>query len=264
MLSPSVKLLHLMAIVFIIAAVAAGDSIPVANHSFEDPIVPPEANPPAWPVVADWIELDMDPLGYSQNTGVFTNVTDIANTDGNQLAFLGGEQGNALLQDLSPVYQVGRSYRMTVGVCISAQYPPIDPNGLELAFYYTDPNDPNRFDVVVSTTQPPSGFTSTVLEDNIVNLTEVQEDDPWMGKQIGIAIRATGPMGGFWDLDNVRVWEYPLTPNFTDDTFVNLADFAIMALDWLSCEHPIADVTGDGCVDGADVVVFAEYWLDDV
>ena len=250
-------------ILFLSAAVYA-DSIPVANYSFESPVVPSDVNVPALPIVTDWIELDMDPLGYSQNTGVFTNVTGIANTDANQLAFLGGEQGNALLQDLSATYQVGKSYKMTVGVCVSAQYPPPDPNGLELAFYYTEPADPNRIDIVSAITPEPNSFTSTTLEDNSIYLPTVQAEDAWADKGIGIAIRATGPLGGYWDLDNVRVTEYPLVPNFDDASIVNLSDFAIMALDWLYCDEPVTDVTGEGCVDEEDLLILMEYWLDNV
>jgi hypothetical protein len=206
----------------------------------------------------------MDPLGYSQNTGVFLNVTGIAGADANQVAFLGGEQGNAFLQDLNYVYQEGKSYKLTVGVCVSAQYPPSDPNGVELAFYYTTPNDPNRIDIVSGITLAPSQFSSEVLEDNSIYLPTVQQDDPWAGQTIGIAFRATGPFGGYWDLDNVRVTEYPLVPNFTDDSFVDLADFAKMAYDWQSCDDPLTDVTGEGCVDFDDFLILLSYWLDNV
>jgi len=40
-----------------------------------------------------------------------------------------------------------------------------------------------------------------------VYLPPVQADDPWAGKPIGIAIRAAGEAGGFWDLDGVRLAE---------------------------------------------------------
>ena len=237
-------------------------SVSVKNYSFEDPYVPP-VEPYADPNVTDWIELDNDSIN-SANTGVFVNVTGIANTDGGQLAFLGSQQGNALLQDLEAAYQVGKSYKLTVGVCVSAQYPPLDPNGLQLAFYYTSQADPNRIDVVSATTSEPNSFTSTALEDNSIYLPTVQTDDPWAGKTIGIAIRATGLMGGYWDLDNVRVTEYPLVPNFTDDTIVNFADFAAMAADWLYCDDPLTDVTGDGCVNEDDLLILMESWLDNV
>lgn len=240
------------------------DAIPVANHSFEDPVVP-FAEPYVLTYVTDWIELDMDPLGYSSNTGVFLNVTNIANVDGGQLALLGGEYGNAFLQNLPATYQIGKSYRMTVGICLPGDeyYQPLDPNALSLSFYYGDPvNDPNCYFKTES--QPSSDLTTNALKDYSVYLPTVQAEDAWAGKTIGIAIRATGPMGGYWDLDNVRVTEYPLVPNFTDDSIVNLADFAMMAADWLSCDEPFTDVTGEGCVDEADLLILAEYWLENV
>ncbi|MDH4202277.1 MAG: hypothetical protein OEV87_05235, partial [Phycisphaerae bacterium] len=72
------------------------------------------------------------------------------------------------------------------------------------------------------------------------------------------------PMGGYWDVDNVRVTEYPLVPNFTDDSIVNFADFAKMAADWLYCDDPVTDVTGEGCVNEDDLLILMEYWLDNV
>ncbi|MHC4772409.1 MAG: hypothetical protein ACYS8S_02285, partial [Planctomycetota bacterium] len=235
--------------------------IPVANHSFEDPNGPFDSLP-ALPYVTDWIELDND-LDNSANTGVFPNSTGIANADANQLAFLGSEQGNAFLQDLIATYRVGKSYKMTVGVCVSAQYPPLDPNALALSFYYDDPvSDPNGY--IATASQPPLNLTSTALEDYSVYLPTVQAGDAWAGQPIGIAIRATGPLGGYWDLDNVRVVEYPLVPNFTDDSIVNLADFAMMAIDWLYCDEPATDVTGEGCVNENDLLILMEYWLSNV
>ena len=258
------QVLRLLPIVFVLSLFVSvyADSIPVANYSFEDPNGP-FGTPPALPYATDWIELDMDPLGYSQNTGVFLNVTGIADANGVQLAFLGSQEGNAFLQDLNATYQVGKSYKLTVGVCVSAQYPPLDPNALSLSFYYGDPvSDPNNYFQTAS--QPPLDLDPNTLIDYSVFLPTVQAEEPWAGESIGIAIRATGPMGGFWDLDNVRVTEYPLVPNFDDAPIVNLADFAIMALDWLYCDEPITDVTGEGCVDQEDLLILMEYWLDNV
>jgi hypothetical protein len=35
----------------------------------------------------------------------------------------------------------------------------------------------------------------------------VHSDDAWAGQTVGVAIRATGVAGGFWDLDDVRLTE---------------------------------------------------------
>jgi hypothetical protein len=153
---------------------------------------------------------------------------------------------------------------MTVAICVSAQFQPPDPEGLVLAFTYHAENDPNVIDIVTSMSPQPSQYTSVNLEDHSVYLPTIQEGDPWAGRPIGIAIRAFGEPGGFWDLDNVRVMEYPRTPNFTDDTVVNFADFAMMAADWQFCDMPETDVTGEGCVDLEDILILMEYWLRNV
>ena len=141
-------------------------------------------------------------------------------------------------------------------------YQPQDPNALALSFYYRNSNgDPNYFETA---SQPPADLTTTALKDFSVYLPVVEAEHSWTGKTIGIAIRATGPYGGYWDLDNVRVTEFPLVPNFTDDSVVNLYDFAMMAADWLLCGELFTDVTGEGCVDEADLLILAEYWLDNV
>ena len=178
---------------------------------------------------------------------------------------LGGEEGTVFMQKLDAAYQAGKSYRLTVGVCVSGYTPP-DPNKLELVFYY---RDPNIIDIASDQTPLPSLMSTQAMEDCSVYLPTVEPDAPCVGKPIGIAFRAHGPVGPsgaygtYWDLDNVRVTEY-LFPNFTDDTIVNLADFAMMASDWQSCDDPITDVTGDGCVKEDDMLILMEHWLDNV
>ncbi len=83
----------------------------------------------------------------------------------------------------------------------------------------------------------------------------------WAGKNIGVAIRATGLAGGFWVLDNVRLTELPTVPDFTGDYFVNLEDFAVMAEEWQSCTGTTTDLTGDGWMNVEDLMILAESWL---
>jgi hypothetical protein len=45
------------------------------------------------------------------------------------------------------------------------------------------------------------------LQDFSLELPTVKSGDAWEGMNIGIALRATGQAGGFWDLDNVRLIE---------------------------------------------------------
>ena len=252
--------------VLLICVYTHADSIPVANHSFEFIEIDPLTNPQLGVgLVALWTELDND-LVNSFNTGVFKNTpigadNHITNVDGQQAAFLGSYVGNSISQFTASKFQVGKSYQLTVGVCVSAFAPPQGGDPLILEFLYWD-----IFNSVpiVSTQVPVTGLTSTFLEDFTLNLSTVQSEDIWAGKNIGITIRASGEEGGYWDLDNVRLMEFPRTPDFTGDSVVNLPDFAKMAADWLACSQVTTDVTGDGCVNEADLQILAEYWLDDV
>jgi hypothetical protein len=185
-------------------------SIPIENASFEAPIVDPNGFP-AVPLVDRWTEVDLDTLS-SSNTGVFANTPadshdHVTNADGNQLAFLGSESGNALEQDLTAIYKEGCSYRLTVGVSISSKFPPssIEPvDALELALFYREGD--NIVDIASKTVEA-MGRSSTQLQDFSLYLPTVQSDDAWAGKAIGVALRAAGMPGGFWDLDQVRLAE---------------------------------------------------------
>ncbi|MCP4608037.1 MAG: hypothetical protein GY845_04915 [Planctomycetes bacterium] len=185
-------------------------SIHIENASFEAPVVDPNGFP-ALPFVDQWTEIDLDTLS-SSNTGVFGNTPagnpdHIVNADGNQLAFLGSQVGNALEQDLAATYKSGCSYRLTVSVGVSSQFPPssIEPiDTLELVLFYRDGND--VVDIVNRTVEA-TGLFSIQLLDFSLHLPKVQSGDAWAGKAIGVALRATGLPGGFWDLDNVRLIE---------------------------------------------------------
>jgi hypothetical protein len=191
---------------------AAPVSIPilVVNASFEAPVVDPNGFG-AWPFMDGWLELDLD-TEASSNTGVFLNTPadspdSLVNAEGKQLAFLGSQTGNALEQDLRTVYRVGCDYRLTVGVGVSARFPPavaLPADTLEIVLYYLDGNEPK--DIVRQTVEP-NGLSSTQLQDFSAVLPAVRAGDAWAGKTIGVAIRAAGNPGGFWDLDNVRLTE---------------------------------------------------------
>jgi hypothetical protein len=187
-------------------------SISVENASFELPRIDPD--PEAFGVLAymeGWTELDLDAEG-STNTGIFRNTPvgswdHVLNADGEQLAFLGSAEGNALEQDLAAVYRVGCEYRLTVGVGISARFPPsveAPVDALELVLYYRDGAE--LVDIVSEPVEA-TGLSTTLLQDFSVYLGTVQSSDAWAGKAIGVAIRAAGMPGGFWDLDNVRLVE---------------------------------------------------------
>jgi hypothetical protein len=210
-----------------------------------------------------WIEVDLD-TEYSTNTGIFRNPPPdspngdhIVNADGNQLAFLGSQSGNGFLQYLNAAYQTGKSYRLSVEVCPSVMFPPSPNNQLILSLCYI--NDANSVDIQTSPV-PSMELTINVLKTFSVTMP-VQSGDAWVGKNIGIAIRADGVPGGYWDIDNVRLVEFQTLPDFTGDSFVNYQDFAVMASEWLSCTDVTTDLTGDGCVDIEDLLILAEHWL---
>ena len=197
---------------------APGTSIPIENASFEFPAIDPLLNPfGADPNVDNWTEIDIDTLG-SQNTGVFVNTEPnnvnfygdhdhIFNADGNQMAFLGSEAGNAFEQDLSATYNIDCDYHLTVAVGTSFMFPPSTEEPidyLELAMYYRDGNEPVDIVSLLIPAMDPNQW----LKDFSLYLPIVSSDDPWASKNIGIAIRAVGLAGGFWDLDNVRLSQW--------------------------------------------------------
>jgi hypothetical protein len=190
-------------------------SIAIQNASFEAPVVDPNGFG-AVPFVDQWIELDLDTLG-STNTGVFANTsTDspdhVVNADGSQLAFLSSQTGNALEQELTYTYRPGCGYRLTAAVGVSALFGPSadDPvDKLELVLYYRDGLE--TADIALRAVEP-AGLSSTKLKNFSLYLPTVEPGDPWAGTTIGVALRAGGMAGGFWDLDNVRIAESAASP----------------------------------------------------
>jgi hypothetical protein len=251
---------------YFISALALADSIPVANHSFEYPLIDLNDNPfYAIPVIAQWREIDLD-TDQSSFTGTFKNTTadandHIWNPDGDQLALLWNQPGNALEQEVASTYQVGKSYQLTLGICLSTSYTPLQGSSLKLVFYYMYGTE---FRDIAMGSIPVESVVTRTLRDFSFKLPTVEESDPWADKTIGIAIRPFGPGFGYWDLDNVRLFELPLSPDLTGDGFVNLKDLSEVASDWLSCSQVTADLTGEGCVDDGDLLILLEYWLDNV
>jgi len=194
------------------AAPVRSAPIPIENASFEDPAVDPNGFP-AVPYVDLWTEIDMDTLS-STNTGVFANTQPgssdhIVNADGSQLAFLGSQAGNALEQDLTATYKIGCDYQLTVAVGVSGRFPPSSAEPVdtfELVLYYRDANEP--VDIVHLTVEA-TGISGTQLTDVSLYLPTVQAGDAWARMAIGVALRANGMAGGFWDLDHVRLLETP-------------------------------------------------------
>ncbi|MHC4542183.1 MAG: hypothetical protein ACYS74_20755, partial [Planctomycetota bacterium] len=91
---------------------------------------------------------------------------------------------------------------------------------------------------IASKTVEAVGLSSTQLQDFSVYVPTVHSDDAWADQTIGVAIRATGVAGGFWDLDDVRLTEsLPVS----------------IAIENASFESPVVDPNGFGAfpmVDG--------------
>jgi hypothetical protein len=225
MLHCIMRLSVVMAICVWAAAPVESASIVIENASFESPAIDLSANPfGAVPDANDWIETDLDPLA-SSNTGVFVNTEPnsfdhVINADGRQLAFLGSQVGNGFEQDLAATYKAGCDYRLTVGVGVSSRFPPraeTPADTLSLVLYYLDGNTPVG---VASVSVEAAGISSTQLKDFSLYLPAVDSNDAWAGKGIGVAIRAAGQPGGFWDLDNVRLVEsLPLSIEIANASF---------------------------------------------
>ncbi|MFZ2145580.1 MAG: hypothetical protein WAV28_00045, partial [Sedimentisphaerales bacterium] len=79
---------------------------------------------------------------------------------------------------------------------------PVD--ALELVLYYRDANEP--VDIVHQAVEA-TGLSVTQLTDVSLYLPTVQPGDAWSGMAIGVALRAVGMPGGFWDLDDVCLLE---------------------------------------------------------
>ena len=216
----------------------------INNASFESPIVDPNGFS-AVPFVDGWTEIDVDTAG-STNTGVFANPGEgspgrLINADGNQLAFLGSQTGNALEQELIDTYRVGCEYTLTVAVGISGMFGPsvVEPvDTLEFVLYYRDGDQ--TIDVATQTIEA-TGLSSTELKDFSLFLPRVQAGAASATKRIGVALRAAGMPGGFWDIDNVRLTESPPAP---------------IQIDNASFEEPVVDPNG------FSAVPFVDAWME--
>ena len=102
--------------------------------------------------------------------------------------------------------------------CMCLHLEPVDT--IEIVLYHLV--DDKAVDIVHQTVEA-KGLSSTQLQDFSVYLSTVQAGDAWAGKSFGVAIRATGAAGGFWDLDNVRLAESlppaPPAPTAKEQTF---------------------------------------------
>lgn len=256
-------------------ALQAG-SIYIPNASFELPqTVFVDANVDSWQMPpAPWWYDESGGYSWDQLTGVFLNLPPedpehIDNCDANQAAWLFAVPEVELFQDLTATFEVGLSYRLTVGI-FGGGGNMKDDVPIEIRLYYRDAeNNKVTVGATTFTYHSDAGYVKH-FDDVQLDIAPVRDTDLWAGKNIGVQLISTltladldpdtGRAGGFWDLDNVRLTK-SVGADFTGDSSVNLQDFATMAQDWLSCTETTTDLTGDACVTMKDLTILAESWL---
>jgi len=211
------------------STVGAAD-IAVPNGSFETPgtsFVDTRVN--SWQKTPQPAWYDPAAFGYTwdQTSGVFANtapgaVDHIDNCDGNQALFLFAFPQAGLFQDYAStdwssstpshafdaVFEVGMSYRLTVGIIGGPGL--AEGADLVLGLYYRDSLNNlvnvGATDVRYSAASFPN---STHFNDYEVVVPAVQAGDAWAGQHIGIQITAGSMGNSYWDVDNVRLSQVP-------------------------------------------------------
>jgi hypothetical protein len=193
-------------------------NIPIPNYSFELPDIVFASGGP----ITNWTKIEFDP----PQVGIFDNPADgqldHIHTGGNggQVAFVFSVAGVGLFQDLTATYQVGNDYHLTIAIGGVGGAPLAYTEGdtLELRLYYRDELS-NKIYIAVTpivytaawaAADPITDGTSiNILYDYTASLPTVQAGDAWAGKAIGIEMYNTVGIGGYWDIDNVRLTEAP-------------------------------------------------------
>ena len=217
----------------------------VPNFSFESPVAPTNL-PYATPQIDEW-EVNPQPADYNPATnsgtpwadlvGTFYNLpypgNYIENLDGVQAAFLSALPGVGIFQDNNSIggtntvpdhafnatYQVGMSYTLTVGLTGSTDEPLTPGTTIQLSLYYRDSATNIVTVAETNVVYDTNTFADlTELVDFSVQVPGVKATDPWAGQNIGIEILCTPTsalVGGFWDVDNVRLTEDVYVPNYS-------------------------------------------------
>lgn len=205
-------------------------TISVPNASFESPNVPfPSPNFNSWQKTPkpDWYDDGGGSFSWTQLIGVFKNTAPgssnyIDNCHGLQALWLFAVPEVCLFQDYDSMdwndvvpsrefnaeYELGKSYRLTVGV-IGTGGNMQQGATIDLSLFYRDASS-NRIAVATTTlTNTYDVFSNnTHFVDCYVNVPAVRVGDAWAGKKIGIQLLSTvstNLQGGYWDLDNVRL-----------------------------------------------------------
>jgi HpiC1 cyclase/PEP-CTERM motif len=215
--------------------------ISVPNFSFELQSAagfPFDTNPDvdSWQKIAEpayYASLGSGVPPWYGTAGVFDdtnpqNPTHYANRIGSQAGYILAAPQVTLFQDYnsSPThdfdatFEVGKSYKLTVGIFGKPTL--ADGSTLELSLYYLDGTDS-----MVPFTPTVITYSSTIFQpsptpsfiDYEVNIPTVQAGDAWAGRHIGIQLESTVPVEltsfGNWDFDNVRLTAVPEPASIT-------------------------------------------------
>ena len=225
--------LGLPSLLALTATTMSAGTLYVPNGSFESPAtVFVDTNIDSWQKSAQPVWYDPTANGpWAQLSGVFlntpvTNSDHIVNCDGAQAAFLFALPGVALFQDgtmttssqFASQFRPGRNYDLTMAVLGNGGGM---SNGatLQISFYYRDAS--SNAVTIAATTVTNSGALfpdRNHFVDFTVRVPNVSAGDPWAGKDIGVQIASTvdfSLIGGYWDVDNVRLAESIAIPNFS-------------------------------------------------
>ena len=215
----------------------------VPNWSFESPQTPfadpridawQKAPKPFW-----YTNDDNGPYAWNNGMGQFLNTSNgspnrIDNMDGLQGAYLFGLPGVGLFQDVNSLsgtntlpahdfdarFVAGRSYTLTVGL-LGGGGGMSNGATFQISLYYRDAASNMVTVGAMTITNSPAVFpTNTHLTDFVVRIPTVKTNDAWADKNIGIQLACTvgfDLLGGYWDLDNVRLVE-TIVPNGSFET----------------------------------------------
>jgi len=208
-------------------------SITVPDYSFESPVTvfaSPDID--SWqktPQAAWWVDTTVGGTNFiwADLTGEFGNTPagfpgHIDNCDGNQALWIFADPQVGIFQDydstdwsnsvpthaFDATFEAGKSYRLVVAV-LGGGGDMTNGASLMLGLYYRDASS-NQ--VVVAATN--IVYSAALFPDNTnfidfsAQLDTVQAGDAWAGQHIGILLLSTvgfDLMGGYWDLDNVRL-----------------------------------------------------------
>jgi len=130
-------------------------------------------------------------------------------------ASIAGATGNGLEQTLTSKFQANMGYTLTAAVGVSYGYPPDPTAELRIELFYDDSQGRHFLPWRDVFNDSQTGLSATYVADFSTPTTVIRSDssDPTIrnavGQNIGILLTTIGPVGGFFNVTNVRVDEVP-------------------------------------------------------